>query len=186
MAMRELVLVGGGARSGKSTFALALARRLGQRRVLVATAEARDEEMARRIAQHQRQRGENFRTVEEPHDLAGALRRIQDADVVVVDCLTLWLANRLLRGDAEAETLERVEEVLGALRGLPGHAIVVTNEVGLGVVPETALGRAFRDLCGRAHQMLARQSDRVYLAALGCMLRLKPGPVEVEGWQEGS
>lgn len=179
----RLIVVGGGARSGKSTFALTLARRLGTRRVLLATAEAGDEEMARRIRHHREQRGDDFRTIEEPLDLAGALRRVGDADVIVVDCLTLWLANRLLRGEAEPQTLDCVNEVLGVLRELPAQAILVTNEVGLSVVPETPLGRAFRDLCGRAHQLLARQADRIYLGALGCMLRLKPGPVEVESWQ---
>lgn len=172
----ELVLVGGGVRSGKSAYATELAMQLGARRVLVATAQALDDEMAARIAAHRAERGDRFVTVEEPLDLAGVLLSI-DADVVVVDCLTLWISNLLLRGEglpAIAARVDRVAEVLARRRF---HAILVTNEVGMGLVPESALGRAFRDAAGRAHQRLARDADRVYLAALGCVLRLRPAPL---------
>lgn len=172
----ELVLVGGGVRSGKSAYATELAMQLGARRVLVATAQALDDEMAARIAAHRAERGDRFVTVEEPLDLAGVLLSI-DADVVVVDCLTLWISNLLLRGEglpAIAARVDRAAEVLARRRF---HAILVTNEVGMGLVPESALGRAFRDAAGRAHQRLARDADRVYLAALGCVLRLRPAPL---------
>lgn len=172
----ELVLVGGGVRSGKSAYATELAMQLGARRVLVATAQALDDEMAARIAAHRAERGDRFVTVEEPLDLAGVLLSI-DADVVVVDCLTLWISNLLLRGEglpAIAARVDRVAEVLARRRF---HAILVTNEVGMGLVPESALGRAFRDAAGRTHQRLARDADRVYLAALGCVLRLRPAPL---------
>jgi adenosylcobinamide kinase / adenosylcobinamide-phosphate guanylyltransferase len=174
--MREIVLVGGGVRSGKSAFALALARRLGPRRAFVATAQAFDGEMAERIAAHRSERGDEFTCVEEPLDLPGALAGVE-ADVVVVDCLTLWLSNLVLRGDSAAEVAGAVERLATALARRRFHAVLVTNEVGMGVVPESALGRLFRDVAGRAHQRLARDADRVYLAALGCVLRLRPGPV---------
>jgi adenosylcobinamide kinase/adenosylcobinamide-phosphate guanylyltransferase len=176
--MHEVVLVGGGVRSGKSAFALALARRLGARRAFVATAQALDREMEERIAAHRAERAGEFATVEEPLDLAGALARVE-ADVVVVDCLTLWLSNLLLRGDSAADAARAVERVAAELARRRLHAVLVTNEVGMGVVPESALGRLFRDVAGRAHQRLARDADRVYLAALGCVLRLKPGPVAI-------
>jgi adenosylcobinamide kinase/adenosylcobinamide-phosphate guanylyltransferase len=172
----RLILVGGGTRSGKSDFALALARRLGGRRLFLATARTGDDEMRARIARHRRTRGDDFRTVEEPLAVAEVLRQI-DADVVVLDCLTLWLANLLCEGGEPDAVLGRVEELTEVLRGRPSAAIVVTSEVGLGLVPETALGRTFRDVTGLAHQRLARAADEVYFGALGLMLRLKPGPV---------
>lgn len=178
MSAAELILVGGGARSGKSAFALELARGLGARRAFVATAQALDAEMAARIAAHRVERGGEFETVEAPRDLAGALARVE-ADVVVVDCLTLWLSNLLLRGDDLPRIAAQVEEVAAVLGRRRLHAVLVTNEVGLGLVPETALGRAFRDAAGRTHQRLARDADRVYLAALGCVLRLRPAPLTV-------
>jgi adenosylcobinamide kinase / adenosylcobinamide-phosphate guanylyltransferase len=178
MSAAEIVLVGGGVRSGKSAFALHLARGLGARRLLVATAQAFDREMEERIAAHRAERGGAFLTVEEPLDLAGALERA-DGDVVVVDCLTLWISNLLLRGDGPAAVAAQVEDVAGVLSRRRVHAVLVTNEVGMGVVPESALGRAFRDATGRAHQRLARDADRIYLAALGCVLRLRPAPLTV-------
>jgi adenosylcobinamide kinase/adenosylcobinamide-phosphate guanylyltransferase len=176
MSARAIVLVGGGARSGKSAFALALARRLGARRAFFATAQALDPEMERRIAAHRRERGEDFVTIEEPLDLPSAVRRLEDADVIVVDCLTLWISNMLLRGDSADCASAEVERLLGVLEAKAFHAVLVTNEVGMGVVPETALGRAFRDVAGHAHQQVARRAQRVFLAALGCVLRLKPNP----------
>ncbi len=172
-----LILIGGGVRSGKSAFALNLARRLGKRRVYLATAEARDEEMAVRIDRHVRERGSEFRTLEEPRDVVESVGSLSDTDVLVIDCLTLWLSNLLLRGDSEADILGQVERLIGVLRGKPFHAVLITNEVGMGVVPESALGRSFRDLCGRTHQMLAARADEIYFGALGTLIRLKPAPL---------
>lgn len=175
-----LVLIGGGARSGKSAFALARARAAGQRRAYIATAEPGDGEMRDRIARHRAERaGDGFVTIEEPLDLAGALRRSAPHDVVVVDCLTLWLSNRLLRNEPAEDVLARLGEALDAPRA--PIAIVVTNEVGLGIVPENALARSFRDLCGRAHQQLVATADEVHMAFLGIVLRVRPAPI-VESW----
>ena len=178
-AAPRIALVGGGVRSGKSAFALARARALGERRVFVATGQALDGEMAERIAAHVRTRGADFRTVEEPLDLPGALRALsdQDTDVVVVDCLTLWLSNLLVRGDDEAQVAARVDALADVLARRRFHALVVTNEVGLGIVPEAALARLFRDVAGRAHQRLAGAADEIYLAILGTILRLRPAPL---------
>jgi adenosylcobinamide kinase/adenosylcobinamide-phosphate guanylyltransferase len=177
MTHHRLILVGGGARSGKSDLALALARRLGSRRLFLATAQAGDDEMRDRIRRHRRTRGDDFRTLEEPLAVPEVLRQTTGDDVVVLDCLTLWLANLLLEGREPEAVLRRVEDLADVLRQRPAHAIIVTNEVGLGLVPETPLGRAFRDVAGRAHQHLAAAADEVYFGALGVMLRLKPGPV---------
>lgn len=178
---REIVLVGGGVRSGKSAFALALARRLGARRGFVATAQPLDDEMRARVEAHRRERASEFETVEAPLDLVAAVEALRAArpDVVVVDCLTLWLSNLLLRGDPQIRIAEEISRLADALATSPFHVVLVTNEVGMGVVPETALGRAFRDVAGRAHQALARRADRVYFAALGCVLRLRPAPLAV-------
>lgn len=180
MTQLHLALVGGGARSGKSHFALSLARALGPRRVYLATAQAGDAEMTARIAAHRAERAGGFETVEEPLDPASVLDRVRGADVLVLDCLTLWLSNLLLRGETEPSIAGKVAALADALRAAPFPSIVVTNEVGMGLVPETPLGRAFRDVAGRAHQAFAARADHVYLAALGTVLRLVPGPVAVE------
>ncbi len=174
--MHKVILVGGGARSGKSQFALSYARRLGPRRLFVATAEARDAEMGARIARHRQGRGDDFLTKEEPLHLARLLAEDQ-SDVVVVDCLTLWLSNLLLRGCPATDIEGRVAEVLAAVETRRQHVILVSNEVGLGIVPESALARAFRDIAGRTHQQIVARADEVYLAALGMVVRLVPAPV---------
>jgi adenosylcobinamide kinase/adenosylcobinamide-phosphate guanylyltransferase len=181
MSGSNLVLVGGGARSGKSAYAVRRALSLGPRRVFVATAEAFDEEMRARIDAHVAERGEDFATVEAPRDLDAAIERLcaarEPVDVVVIDCLTLWLSNLLLAEVAVPEIERRVDGLAHTLAGAPFPALLVTNEVGFGLVPETPLGRLFRDVTGRAHQRLSRAAGEVYLAALGCVLRIKPSPV---------
>jgi adenosylcobinamide kinase / adenosylcobinamide-phosphate guanylyltransferase len=179
MTTNRIILVGGGARSGKSRFALALARQLGARRLFVATGQARDDEMRERIRKHQVTRGPDFATLEEPLALADSLAELTDVDVVVVDCLTLWMANVLLADDTGQPIDERVNELCDVLRRRRFHAIVVTNEVGMGIVPETPIGRLFRDIAGSAHQRLIECADEVYFAVLGTMLRLKPQPAFV-------
>jgi adenosylcobinamide kinase/adenosylcobinamide-phosphate guanylyltransferase len=174
----RIVLVGGGVRSGKSAFALLRAEQLGERRVFVATAEARDDEMRVRVARHIEERAGRYRSVEAPRELSSALRAIDDADVVVVDCLTLWLSNLLLDGLDARAIEERVRELCELLLERKRHTILVSNEVGLGIVPDNALARAFRDLSGTAHQWLGRVADEVYAGIFGQMLRLRPGPVE--------
>jgi len=175
------VLIGGGARSGKSSFALERARALGARRVFLATAEPFDDEMGERIAAHRTTRGADFTTVEEPLEVPRVLAQRQDADVVVVDCLTLWISNLLLRGDAPVAILAHVDELVTTLARVPFHTVLVTNEVGMGVVPDNALARSFRDLTGSAHQRLARVADEVHVAVLGLVLRLRPEPIQVHG-----
>jgi adenosylcobinamide kinase/adenosylcobinamide-phosphate guanylyltransferase len=176
----RLIVVGGGVRSGKSSFALARARAIGSRRAFVATAQPTDDEMRARIARHVRERQGAFVTLEAPFDLPAAVSALRDLDVAVIDCLTFWLSNLLLRGDPEERIASEVESLLGAMADASFHTIVVTNEVGMGVVPEHALGRAFRDVAGRAHQRIASGAHELYFAAMGCIIRLRPGPVELE------
>ncbi len=172
--MRELIL--GGARSGKSALAGRRAEAFAQV-VWIATAEARDAEMAERIARHRAERPAHWQTVEEPLSLAAALRRhagnAAGADVcLVVDCLTLWLTNLLLAEDAGL--LEReTAALLDTLPALPGAIVLVANEVGLGIVPENALARRFRDEAGRLNQRVAAACERVTFVAAGLPLVLK-------------
>jgi len=184
MSDSKLVLIGGGARSGKSAYAVQRALALGSRRVFLATAEAFDDEMRTRIAAHVAERAHHFTTVEAPRDLEQALESIQvraQVDVVVIDCLTLWLSNLLLAQVPAAEIEQRVARLAHVCEVAAFPVLLVTNEVGFGLVPDTALGRQFRDISGRAHQRLARSAGEVLLAALGCMLRIKPSPVVLAG-----
>lgn len=165
-------LVIGGARSGKSGFAEAQARAAqaaGLAVTYIATGEARDDEMAARIAHHRARRPAGWRTVEEPLALADALSRETAADAcVLVDCLTLWLTNLLL-GERE----EEIDRLLAVLPALPGSIVLVSNEVGWSIVPENALARRFRDEQGRLNQRVAALADRVTLVAAGLPLALK-------------
>jgi adenosylcobinamide kinase / adenosylcobinamide-phosphate guanylyltransferase len=160
-----LVLVGGGARSGKSRWALDRARKCGDRLVYVATAEALDDEMAGRIVHHRSERGDEFITVEEPLDLAGAIRSLA-CDAIVIDCLTLWLSNSTGLED-------KVDETIATALKSTAEVIVVTNEVGCGIVPENALAREFRDRAGRTNQRFAEAADEVYWMVFGQALRVK-------------
>ncbi len=167
-----LVLVGGGSRSGKSTYALTLARTLPEPRAFVATAQAYDDEMRERIAKHQAERADEFATCEEPFDLAGVIRRLEEAHpVIVVDCLTLWLTNLLLQ--EESSMAVRIAAFLAAATASPATVIAVTNEVGCGIVPENALARQFRDLQGRLNQDAAQVASDVYWMVFGCPLKVK-------------
>ena len=175
----RFVLVGGGARSGKSTFAQSLALSLGRRRVFIATGQALDDEMRERIDRHRQERGAAFTTVEEPLALPEAVAALREADtdVALIDCLTLWLSN-LLMVDASAEpALRRIDELARAIAARRCHVVLVSNEVGLGIVPEAPLARVFRDLAGHAHQRLGAEADEIYAALLGQILRLRPDPV---------
>jgi adenosylcobinamide kinase/adenosylcobinamide-phosphate guanylyltransferase len=151
----QVILITGGARSGKSSYAEERAAALGQRRIYIATAEAKDEEMSRRIAEHRKRRGQEWATIEEPFELAEALlARCGQTDCALVDCLTLWMSNLLLRRD-EQTAREKVQELRDTLWRVDFHVLLVTNEVGWGIVPDNPLARQFRDLVGWANQQIA-------------------------------
>jgi len=166
----------GGARSGKSRLAQTRAEASGLIPVLVATATAGDAEMAERIARHRAERDARWLTVEEPIDLAGALRREARPDrILVVDCLTLWLTNRMFAADhVPPEDVDAAGRALAAsLPELAGPVVLVSNEVGLGIVPDNALARRFRDHQGRLNQTVAAVADSVTFVAAGLPLVLK-------------
>jgi adenosylcobinamide kinase/adenosylcobinamide-phosphate guanylyltransferase len=170
--MSGATLVLGGARSGKSAHAERLARDTGLARVYVATAQAFDDEMRERIARHRADRAaDDWRTVEEPIGLPAVLAREARPDtVLLVDCLTLWLTNLML-GERDIAAMQSA--LLAMLRGARGPVILVSNEVGLGLVPETLLGRRFRDAQGRLNQAIAAAVPRVVFVAAGLPLTLK-------------
>lgn len=171
----QLVLVLGGCRSGKSRFAQALAEQLGKRKTFIATAEPFDNEMRERIARHRAARGPEWQTVEAPAALADAIHdETAKADVVLVDCLTVWLGN-LLCPEHEPPRWhdDAVPALLDELQRRRGHVVVVSNEVGLGIVPDNALARRFRDEQGRLNQQVASIADCVVFLAAGLPLVLK-------------
>jgi adenosylcobinamide kinase/adenosylcobinamide-phosphate guanylyltransferase len=170
-SLPALTLVLGGARSGKSRHAERLVLASGLTPVYVATAQALDPEMAERIAQHRARRGVSWRTIEEPLGLVGTLRRECAAGcAVLVDCLTLWLTNLLV---AKRPVRAEMTGLLELLPGTPGALVLVSNEVGLGVVPTDAMARAFIDQAGWLHQRIAEQADLVVFMAAGLPLHLK-------------
>lgn len=168
----------GGARAGKSTLAARFASATGLPVTFVATAEPGDEDMERRIVRHRAERPAEWRTIEEPLDLARALADAGE-DAVLVDCLTLWVTNLLLAGLSDEEIEERAEDVAAAAAARPSPTLVVTNEVGLGVHPPSEVGRRFRDLLGRVNSIWAGHAEDVLFVVAGRALKLEPvEPVE--------
>jgi adenosylcobinamide kinase/adenosylcobinamide-phosphate guanylyltransferase len=194
--MGKVVLVTGGAKSGKSLFGEKLASGLGSRVVYVATAEAYDAEMATRVGLHRARRPAGWVTLEEPLDLQAVLARLDaDIDAVLVDCLTLWISNRLLAlgssdqpdwwdtvGVLVRSLIDELGEAVTAAREAPWHLVLVANEVGWGIVPPTPLGRAFRDLQGALSQRVAAQADAVFLVVAGLGVEVKHLAVEPQVW----
>jgi len=176
----RIILVTGGSRSGKSRYARELAETLGQPRAFVATCPVVDDEIRERIARHQQARAQGgWHTIEETTDLAGALGRARQFGVVLVDCLTLWINNLMYESDQAGQTMDeddladRVRHLLAACRDHPGTIVFVTNEVGMGIVPDNVMARRYRDLVGRANQILAAQAHVVTLMTCGLPVAIK-------------
>lgn len=166
------VLIGGGSRSGKSRFALEYARRYAMPLAFVATAEARDDEMRQRVATHQAERGSEFAIFEEPMDPARVILESGNRfGAIVLDCLTLWLSNQMLSGTHDIH--RRAADLLRVVTESPARVLLVTNEVGCGIVPENALARQFRDLAGFVNQQAAAAADEVYWMTFGIATRIK-------------
>jgi adenosylcobinamide kinase/adenosylcobinamide-phosphate guanylyltransferase len=173
------VLVLGGARSGKTGFAERLAMRAGERPAYLATAEALDDEMRERVRTHRQQRGHAFATIEEPLALSRALvDAAKSHDAILVDCLTLWITNMIVANQNVAEAVDGLVETLGRIT--TARVILVSNEVGLGIVPDNAMARMFRDLAGSAHQRLAEICDYAYFVVAGLPMVLKGSAPEAE------
>jgi adenosylcobinamide kinase/adenosylcobinamide-phosphate guanylyltransferase len=176
---KGITLLLGGARSGKSHYAQQLAMELGGKVLFVATGEALDEEMKARIEEHKKARPKNWRTLEIPTGIGkGIEKQIGDAQVVIMDCLTLLISNLLHDEpdypEAEKKVIAEINELIAVMDRLDASFVIVSNEVGMGLVPETKLGRIYRDLLGKANQLLAQHATEVYLM-VACL------PVQVKG-----
>lgn len=173
----SLTFLTGGARSGKSALAVRRALRLaadGAAVTFVATGQARDEEMAERIRRHQEERPDGWTTVEAPVDLVGAVAALPPGGCVVIDCLALWVSNLMEAQEDEAATLARARELATWAAAYPGTVVVVSNEVGLGIVPMHPLSREYRDRLGRVNAILAARADLAQLVVAGRTLTLEP------------
>ncbi|MDP2754417.1 MAG: bifunctional adenosylcobinamide kinase/adenosylcobinamide-phosphate guanylyltransferase [Nitrospirota bacterium] len=183
---RKLVFITGGARSGKSTFALKEASKISGNKAYIATAEALDEEMKERIEKHKKQRGNGWDTYEEPIKISEVIKKIEGkCNVIVIDCLTLWLSNLMHAGSPITDEINNLIDVLtnvGAWHGMP-HCrggsrtaptiFIVSNEVGMGIVPDNELARNFRDMAGILNQKIAEIADEVYMVVAGIPIRVK-------------
>lgn len=189
-----VILITGGVRSGKSRFASTYAAQLGESGLFVATAIPGDAEMRERIRRHQEERAQaafHWETAWEAYDLSGCLRRLKEQwqresknPVILVDCLTLWLSNWLLRHEHDQpmeKVSRRIEELTEELRAFPGTILLVSNEVGYGLVPDYLLGRQFRDLSGIMNQSVAAVSDQVFLVTAGIPLEIKSRAFHIPG-----
>lgn len=169
--MTKTILITGGARSGKSALAEAQVLALGPRAIYIATAEVRDDEMAARVAAHRARRGVEWQTVAAPLNLVQGLRDSDGQGPRLVDCLTLWLTNLIL---ADHDWRAAGRALVAELAVQADPVVIVTNEVGAGIVPENALARSFRDAAGELNQWVAAAADEVYMAVAGLSLKVKP------------
>lgn len=170
----SLTFLTGGARSGKSALAVRRAARIGAPVVFVATGEPRDPEMSDRITRHRQERPESWDTVDAPVDLLPALTALPPGHTVIVDCLSLWVSNLLERDEDEKEVLAKAGQVTGWAATYPGSVLVVSNEVGLGLVPMHPLSRTYRDRLGRVNAIVAARADLAQLVVAGRTLTLNP------------
>ena len=181
----SLVVLLGGARSGKSTLALQLAAAAGERVTFIATGEALDDEMAERIASHRAERPPEWLTIEEPLELCQALDALGPGDTCVVDCLTLWVSNRLLRGDDVAALTDEAAACAARAASRSGLTVAVSNEVGLGIVPGSPLGRTYRDVLGVVNRAWVDAAEWAGFVVAGRILRLETAEEVVRPLRSG-
>jgi len=179
--MSELILISGGARSGKSSYAVELAKRCGTQVVFIATGAPSDAEMKKRIALHRASRPQHWKLMEEGKDIAAILPALKGTcEVVVIDCLGLLISNLLADNLDDEEIERRIEQLVDAVRTIDFTTIIVSNEVGSGIVPMHALARRFRDLLGLSSQMIARKADQVIFMQMGIPVLIKGTPKDAE------
>lgn len=172
--MGKITFVIGGARSGKSAYALKIASGFSGKIAFVATCRPQDEEMRKKIALHKKVRPGHWKTFEEPLDPSLLLKKIGSKfDCVIIDCLTLLVSNLMLENFKESVIQNKIKKMLDALNGIKAQAIIVSNEVGFGIVPENKLARHFRDVAGRANQLVAKESEEVFFLVSGLPWRMK-------------
>ena len=171
-----MIFITGGCRSGKSRYALDYANRHYSKKLYLATSETLDEEMARRVENHKKMRGPEWVTVEEPLEISDKIKQFGDrTEVILIDCLTLWLSNLLMNLRGDEMIMADVDRLVGAMKKCPSALIIVSNEVGMGIVPADPLSRRFRDLSGFANQRIAEAAETAILMVSGIPLFLKGG-----------
>ncbi|MEI8172576.1 MAG: bifunctional adenosylcobinamide kinase/adenosylcobinamide-phosphate guanylyltransferase [Deltaproteobacteria bacterium] len=178
--MARIILITGGSRSGKSIYAQQIAESMAEDRTYIATCPVVDEEMEERIRKHREaRRAGNWQTIEETTDLEAALTRAKGSAVILIDCLTLWVNNLMYQAELqkkdirEEDIVERCRDILDACGAISGTVIFVTNEIGMGIVPDNALSRRYRDLAGRCNQIMAGRADAVVFMVSGLPLNMK-------------
>lgn len=172
--MGKITFIVGGAKSGKSAYALSLADRRKKEVAFIATCEPLDKEMRQRIAQHKKTRPMHWQTFEEPKDVSGLLKKIGNRfDCIVIDCLTLWCSNLVLSGYSQNSIEEEAKNIITCLKTVKAISVIVSNELGLGIVPENKLARSFRDIAGRVNQIVADKADKVYFMISGIPMKVK-------------
>ena len=172
--MSDFIFILGGARSGKSAYALDLAKERGRKALYIATAEANDSEMRSRILKHRALRPKYWKIVEEQLDLIAALKKEKNKyQVIIIDCLTLYLSNLMHKGLKQGAIIKRIIDTAGHIKAMNEAVIVISNEVGLGIVPENKLAREFRDIAGLANQIMAKAANEAVFIQAGIALKLK-------------
>jgi len=174
---KRIILILGGARSGKSTYAQKLASEISDNVLFVATAEPLDEEMKKRISAHRRQRPRTWTTIETPYHIAEKIEGLKNSDLILIDCITLLVSNILGKEikpeKAEKTVLKELDSLISTVTKLNCHCIMVSNEVGMGIVPENHLARIYRDLLGKVNQIIAANATEVYFMTVGIPLKIK-------------
>ena len=172
--MSEFIFILGGARSGKSAYALNLAKEKSRKVLYIATAEAGDSEMKSRISKHKASRPRYWKTIEEPLDLIAALKKHKHKyEVIIIDCLTLYLSNLMHKGLTQGAVIKIIKDAAAYIKAMRESVVVISNEVGLGIVPENKLAREFRDIAGLANQIMAKAADEAVFIQAGIPLKLK-------------
>ena len=173
--MKEIIFVIGGCRSGKSSYAMQTAEKMTEeKKIFIATCVPRDDEMKRRVARHQKERSQTWVTVEAPLKLPEAiLQNSRSGNVILVDCLTLWVSNLLMETGDESKIEEAISQFINAIEKAAGPVVLVSNEVGTGIVPENALARQYRDIIGRVNQAVAKTADKVIWMVAGIPVKIK-------------
>ena len=171
--MKKIIFISGSVRSGKSGFAVSRAKKFKTPVVFIATCRPLDDEMKERVHKHKQNRPKTWKTIEEDMDIAAVIRRLKEKDTAILDCLTLWISNLLLAGLNEKEISRRIKDFIAALKQTPASVVIVSNEVGWGIVPDNRLSRIFRDIIGTLHQRIAAVSDEVHLMVAGIAMKIK-------------
>jgi len=171
--MGKLIFITGGARSGKSQQATKLAKKIGDKVAFIATCAPLDAEMKERVKRHRCLRPKDWKTIEAPIDVASALKNLDRFDAVIIDCITLFLTNLMMENMSDEDILSEITNLVQAVKGANFAAVIVSNEVGLGIVPSSEMSRRFRDLAGFANQIIAQNADEVYLMVSGIPVKIK-------------